>query len=416
MTFPAQVKVTFRPGIGASFGNAFVLGDQLNGVLGSNVLGGIAEAPVDISSKVQQVNIRRGKDRQFDSYNAGSCTISLIDTTGDFNPDNETGPYFGELLPGRQVRVSATYESSPAFLFSGYVTRFDWRFEPEFDANIVTISATDGFRLLTQASIETVPGAGPGDSANERINQILDKVQWPSSARDLRPCQVLVQDDPGDRRNAIEAMRAVELAALGALYIDPAGNVAFRTRTCLGLQAATVVPVVFSDEDAPAAPVVRYTALDVDLDDEEIINEVTAIRIGGTEQTRADLDSQNEYFLRSQNFTDLLLETDDQVLAFANQIVSFRSQPQLEVRGVEIEMISDNTERIEAGLTLDFGDPIEVIRTATGGPITTLLTVQGVDHDITTQSWRVRYSTARPFSLPFILGSPEYGVLGTSTL
>jgi len=44
------------------------------------------------------------------------------------------------------------------------------------------------------------------------------------------------------------------------------------------------------------------------------------------------------------------------------------------------------------------------------------LTIQGHQHDITPDRWITQFTTAYPLSLGFILGSTEYGILGTNTL
>lgn len=415
MSLPAGLKITFRPGVGPLFANSLVLGDALNGILGANVLGGSAQQPIEITNLCRQVSIRRGRDRQFDRYNAGTCTIELLDQNGDFNPDNSSSPYFGELLPGRQLRVSASYNSIEAFLFSGYITNYRWRWDPGFDAFIVTISAQDGFRFLAAAEIGDVPGAAPGDDSGTRAGLILDAALWPPSLRKIDPAGVPIQLDSSDRRTVLQALQAVELSELGATYLDPAGNVVFRTRQGLGQQAAGTATQFTDDPDAPG-PVVRYQSLSVELDDQEIINEVTAQRLGGTAQTESDLDSIQEYFARSRGFDGLLVETDEAARSFALQLVNYRSQPTVEVRAVAIEMMSNDPVRIEAGLTLDIGDPLDVTRTTVGGALSTRLTIQGVQHDIRLDDWRITYSTAEPFSVPFILGSAIYGILGTSTL
>jgi len=44
------------------------------------------------------------------------------------------------------------------------------------------------------------------------------------------------------------------------------------------------------------------------------------------------------------------------------------------------------------------------------------VTVQGHQHDITPERWTTQFTTAYPLSTAFILGSSEFGVLGTNTL
>jgi hypothetical protein len=415
VTFPAALTVTFRPGTSASFGNVLTLGDPLNGVLGSNVLGTSAAVPVNITADVRQVAIRRGRDRQFDTYTSGTCTVELIDTNGDWNPDNTSSPYFGEIKPGRQLRISAAYNSISAFLFSGYITRYQWRWEPELDANIVTISANDGFRILEAGQITTVAGAADGDTAGERIDHILAAAAWPASLRDISVGGITLQADPGEERTPLAACQQVELSDIGSFLIRGDGVAQFRTRADNALQA-TQTATVFTDDPNPIGPVVRYKSIDVALDDSEIVNQVSAERIDGTPQVFTDSGSATEFFTRARSFTSLLHQTDAQSLNLAKQVVNYRSQPALEIRSVSVEMISNDTPRITAGLTLKIGDPIVVERSAVGGTVSSALTVQGVSHNIRLGSWDTTFSTAEPLGFAFVLGSPQYGVLGVSTL
>jgi hypothetical protein len=53
---------------------------------------------------------------------------------------------------------------------------------------------------------------------------------------------------------------------------------------------------------------------------------------------------------------------------------------------------------------------------AGGTHIDLRLTVQGHGHDITPDRWITQLTTAYPLSTAFILGSSEFGVLGTNTL
>ena len=92
MTLPCQPVVRLRLGTGASFGNVLVLGDAINGILGTNILGTSVVQVVDISTEVNQIAIRRGRDRIFEHYTPGSATISWWDPNGDWNPDNASGP------------------------------------------------------------------------------------------------------------------------------------------------------------------------------------------------------------------------------------------------------------------------------------------------------------------------------------
>lgn len=411
MALAATPKVEIRFGTGASFGNALILGDANNGILGTNVLGTSAAQPVDITSLITGITIRRGRDRSFDSYNAGTAAITFIDSTGDYNPQNVSGPYYGEILPLRQIRISASYSGTIYYLFSGYITNWDYQWEKGADVAFVTVQAEDGFRLLNLTDIETVAGAAAGDLPGTRINDILDAISWPTDMRLVSDGKVTLQDDDGSSRSVLDALQTVEATELGALYFDPQGRLVFEGRDDTALKASGT-KTVFTDDGTN----VKYQEIDVSLDDTELANDVTVTRAGGTAQNASDSTSIDAFFRRTLSRSGLIMETDAQALSQANAILNYRKNIQLRVDSIGLDL-SEVSNRVVPGLSLGFGSPIQVSRAQPGGgSVTVDITVQGVEHTITPDRWVTRFSTAFPLATAFVLGSSEFGVLGTSTL
>ena len=130
MTLPATISVSFDFSQGATFGFPFTIGDAVNGVIGVSQFASseVPEPVIDLSSQTRQIKIRRGRNIMRDTYEAGSCTVRVIDQNGDFNPQNPASPYFPYLNPLRKIRVAATTPTTQAFLFSGYVTDYPYTF------------------------------------------------------------------------------------------------------------------------------------------------------------------------------------------------------------------------------------------------------------------------------------------------
>lgn len=410
MVLPATPKVEIRFGTGAGFGNALVLGSATQGILGLNVLGTSAATPVDVTDQVTGVSIRRGRDRIFDHYDSGEAVIELYDDTGDLNPENPSGPYYGDILPLRQVRISGSYSGNDYFLFSGYITSWDYTYPLGADLARVTIVANDGFRLLNLAEVDTIPGTSAGQDTGARIADVLAAVSWPSTQTIISTGSVTVQDDPGGIRPALTVLQQLEDTELGALYMDAAGNVVFRSKNALSEQATTT-KTYFDDTNTN----IQYQTIDVTLDDTDLANDVTVTRDGGTAQNAQNATSISNYYRRSLSRTGLLMETDAQALAQANSILNARKNVDLLIRSIGIDCSSPSN-RVAAALELEIGDPIQVTRTTVGGAITADLTVQGVTHEITPESWFTTFTTAIPLGTAFVLGSSEFGILGTSTL
>jgi len=412
MSLPCTPVVKIRLGTGASFGDPLVLGDPLNGILGTNVLGTAAIQVVDVSSLVTQISVRHGRDRMFEEYLPSDAIIQFQDFTGDWDPTNTGSAYYPEVKPMRQVQIYTTYNGTTYPIYSGYIWSWDYDWaDPSVDYALVTIQCVDAFRLLALANITTVTGAANKDLPGERINQILDEIDWPASARDIDTGDTELQNDHGEERTVLQALQTIEKSDLGALYIDHLGKVVYVSRTSQASKAAGT-PVYFDDIGTN----VQYQDITVAYDDTELANEVTLTRYGGQPQTASDSASIDEYFLRSFSRSDLMMETNATALVRAGQILNYRKQVRLRIESLTLDLSQDQ-DRIEAGLSLELGDPIVVRKTMAGGShIDTRLTVQGHSHDITPDRWITRLTTAQPLSTAFILGSAEFGVLGTSTL
>jgi hypothetical protein len=312
----------------------------------------------------------------------------------------------------RQVKISTTYLATDYPLFTGFIFSWDWEWADQSATYaIVTVQVVDAFRLYSLSNFTTVTGGAAGDLPGVRIGQILDAVSWPSTLRTLGTGDTRLEADPGTERNALAAIQTVEQSDLGAFFIDATGTAVYLSRADLALKAVGT-PVVFDDDGTNVA----YQQLDINLDDTDLANQVTIGRTGGTPQTVSNAQSIDDYFTRSFSNTSLVMETDPIALSRATAILNYRKTPRLRVDSITLNLSSVSSQVIP-GLSLDIGDPIEVNRDmAAGTQLDVEITVNGISHDITPDRWITRFTTAYPLSQAFILGSSQYGILGTSTL
>jgi hypothetical protein len=404
---PATPEVIVRFGSGAIFQNSFTLGTS-EGVLGVNVLGVQRTVPVP---RVQQISIRRGKASVDGSFGAGSAAIQFIDVNGDWNPTDPGGEYAGEIFPGRQIQIRVTDDTNTGInLFAGYVTAWDWQWSPGQAFANVTINAADASRQLELAEVTTVPGAAAGQLPGTRINLILDEREWPVTARNVTDGTTTLQNDPGDTRSTLAALRQVEQSDLGALFVDTAGRITYLSRNTLSTRAVGT-PVVFNETNAP------YTRLDVALDDDQIANDVTVTPKGLTAQEAVNTVSQTKYFRRSLARTDQLMETETKALQQATAIAASRGEANLTLKSVAFNV--DSMARMKELAAVEIGDPLSVTRSYTGSPAIEFNSiVQGINWDIVPNQWRGTFSTTDTLALTtsFVLGSAQFGVLGNNSL
>lgn len=410
---PTTPSVTVRFGGGPAFGPVLQLGSATLGKLGEAVLGTSATEYVTINN-LRAISIRRGKDQILENYNAGTATITFLDTNGAWNPTN-TSSYGTKIKPFNQIQVRTVYNSTTYSLFTGYVQSWDYDWQPGTGLSQVTISAVDAFRLFSLAGITTVSGAAAGDAPGTRVTQILNQINWPTTYRDIDAGGVTVQNDPGTERDALSAIQEMEDAELGAFFVAGNGTATFHSRATLSTLAATALGSTAQFRDT-AGSWARYQTIDVSYDDNDLANNVTVTRNGGTAQTATNAASVADFYRRTLSRTGLALQTDAQALNQANMIVNYRSTIKQLVRSISADLARDATTATTC-LDLELTDPIYVVRTPVSGPaITFRSTVTSISHDITPDRWVTTIGTADPLSTAFVLASSEFGILGTSTL
>lgn len=411
MTTAATVTCSVNFSTGAGFGETLILGSTTT-PLGYGVLGTSATIIADLTAQVLQVAIRRQYSRTTDTFNPGTATVILADTTGDLNPDNPSGAYYGKLQPMRKITLTGTYAGITYGLFRGYIQSYTYTPANGADVAKMTFGCVDGMSLLNLATISTVTGAAAGDTTGERIELLLDAAGWPVSMRKIDSGETTCQADPGTVRQALAACQTIEETEFGAFYADFDGNMAFNDRNTL-VKASGTAPTVFTDDEL-TVPGILYQGVSFAFDDVLITNQATVTAEGLTPQTFTDPTSVNTYFLHSDNRTGLLMETEADAYSQAKAIVTARANAEIRVDGINLDISNnDSPARIIAALDCDYLSNIRVVRTAPGGALDKTLLIQGVNHDITPNRWVTQFQTVDAVLTGFILGSAYSGILGT---
>ena len=214
MALPAQISVSFDFTSGATFGYPFTIGDTKYGVLGTGTLASTTtpEPTVDLTPDVRSISIKRGRNIMRDTYEAGTCTVRVLDPNSYFNPQNVNSPYYGYLTPLRKLRVSATVGGVGYFLFSGYTTDYKYYYPQNQDTGYVDIICSDAFRLMQQAGVVGVTNATAGQDTGTRIGKILDQVSFPASMRTIDTGNTTCIADPGTSRTSLDAIKNAEFS------------------------------------------------------------------------------------------------------------------------------------------------------------------------------------------------------------
>jgi len=397
---------------GPAFGNPLILDDPST-PLGVGILADAPADVVDVSDIALRVSIRRGRNRVLNSFEAGTASVVLEDENGDYNPQNVSGPYYGKLLPLRKIRIWADYDDGSGvdryYLYSGYITSFDNTFRLGNDeVSTVTFQCVDAFRLLQNVNITTVAGSSAGQTTGARIENLLDLASFPVSQRLIDVGDTLVQADPGTNRTLLGACQTIEQSELGGFFIDDEGNAVFLSRTTVS-QKADETPLLFNDDGTN----ISYQTIDFAYDDTQIFNDITVTRLGGVAQNVQSTSSIETFFIHSGSRSDLLMQTDAEALDQASMLLNARENALLRIDSIGLNLMdSTASNRIVAGLESDLFTLINVTKTGQASSTFTLeLFVQGIQHDITPNTWTTRFLTAEPIIQAFILDSTIQGLL-----
>lgn len=393
--------------------NSFILDDSVYGVLGFGQLQDQATNIVDISNILVSAQIRRGRNRILAKFEAGTANVTIYDENGDWNPENTSSPYYGDLKPLRKIQIYADYNSVRYYLFSGFITDYDTSFAIGVeDVSKVVLKCVDGFRLFQNASITSVAGAGVQLSGT-RVNAILDQVDFPSALRDIDAGQSTLQADPGTQRNVLEALRKVEESEFGGLFVDAEGRVTFVER--FALTSALASPLYqFSDQGVD----IPYENAVTKYDDSLIVNDVTVTRLGGSPQNVFNQPSIDTYFQRSGIREDILVQTDSEALSQAQALLATREDTETRIDSIQLNIIDGSDSALcIAGLNVELLDCVEITKGMPGSTsIVRTLLVQGINHDITNRRMTTTLFTGEALIDGFILDSQVEGVLDEDAL
>jgi hypothetical protein len=239
--------IAIKAEIGLDLGDetpiGFKLDDPIRGVLGNLefVLGGTLF--YDISNRLTSVSTRRGKSQALDRNDAGISSITLDNSDRTFDPLYPEGPYFGALVPRREIRISANDKP----VFNGYIEDFGLEYQPG-NRSTVRVDSADSFSILNNSIIEELDP--PSELPGARVNRVLDlsEIGWPAELRDIENGDTLLLDSSVESASALSYLQTVSDSEFGNLFIGKDGSLVFRQRN----SASGLTPDTYS-----VGPVVR---------------------------------------------------------------------------------------------------------------------------------------------------------------
>ena len=158
---------------------------------------------IDLNYNVRSWQIDRGRQNEMSRTGTGTATVELVDKTGDFDPTNTTGHFFGRLDGGQpmgplvqaKIELQNPVDSTWSTLFRGFISRIQWSpYQTEQFAN-VTLELVDAMAVLAAAEMQDNAYTLWGDdfvdgnivfnedtnldAVQTRIEKVLSQMGWP---------------------------------------------------------------------------------------------------------------------------------------------------------------------------------------------------------------------------------------------
>lgn len=408
MTVPTyQVLVGFQTTTG--FGTPFQLDDSFYGILntaGRGTLGGLAYA--DLTSIVMSVNIRRGRNRQLDQFNAGTAQVVFNNNSRILDPLNTASIYYPYVLPRSPIIIYAN--GTP--IYTGYVE--DWNLDYQ-NANQGRMVArcVDAFGTLANQQLNAfTPSA---ETSGVRVNTVLDRpeinYQGPRSigtGSSTLGAYAVSQDT-----NVLNYLQQVNTSEQGYLFTAADGTLTFKGRS-------SVLNPVANASFTTNGTGIPYMTLVNQYGSELLYNYIVTQSPAGAAQTSSDANSIALYQAQNYNLLQLLNSTTSEVAGLGAYLLGKYANPVVRFTGLSCELAALTSAQWSILFAIDLTSIVTVQKDySTGTPLTEsqTLIVSGVEHRIVPGSHKVQYTFESTDANQYLtLSDSIFGILDSNLL
>ena len=235
--------------------------------------GDFADTGEVITGRVLNVTAERGRQSGNDltsKSTAGKLTAIINNESGDYSPFNASSSLYGNLLPGRLVRLVIGNGTSFSYTFpfdftdtgiwSGYLESIT----PVVNVNsinTVRLTAIGALGMIGRKQVQIATQASK--RTDELISSILTSAGWDSDDSDLETGQTTVNAYWNTGTSALEAMREIEDTEAGFVYETVDGKIKFEDRNFrLTSARSTTSFLTLSDASSPNYPYERIVQRD----------------------------------------------------------------------------------------------------------------------------------------------------------
>lgn len=346
---------------------------------------------------IRSIDIRRGRTREDQRFDAGTCYVTLDNLSGIYDPDITSGTWtvsgVSILKAGLQARIVATYGGTSYILFAGFLET------PEvnqgFDAT-VTFSLVDGLAYIAKAIAPTLSATSTlkndGETTATRVGRMLDVVGWPAGDRSISGSVQLLATAQG--RNVIDIINECVNAEAGKFYVARDGKAVFEP---LSAKFSKPTQLEFSDARPQPSNTIEYDEITTQSGALQVVNQAVVRRQEKTQVIATYTSSASTYGTSTVELNAPIYDTSSALTHTTNlayYLARANATPETRVDTIGFSALALGVLYPDF-LATDIGDQIIVNRTTMDGrSLVWYLVVEGESHTITPTEWRVTYNTS----------------------
>jgi hypothetical protein len=377
-----QVLVGFQTTTG--FGTPFQLDDAFYGVLdtaGRGTLGGLQYA--DLTSLVLSVNIRRGRNRQLDQFNAGTAQVVFNNNSRVLDPLNTSSIYYPFVLPRSPIIIYAN--GTP--IYTGFVE--DWNLDyQQANQGRMVARCVDAFGTLANQQLNAFTPSE--ETSGVRVSAVLDRpeINYQGSRSIGTGSSTLGAYAVSQDTNVLNYLQQVNTSEQGFIFTSADGTLTFKGRS-------SVLNPVAGASFTTNGTGIPYMTLVNQYGSELLYNYIVTQSPAGGAQTSSDSASIALYQTQNYNVLNLLNSTTTQVASLGAYLLGKYKDPVLRFTGVSCELAALTTAQWATIFAIDLTSIVAVQKdfsTGTPSTVTETVIVSGIEHRIVPGSHNVNFT------------------------
>ena len=356
----------------------------------------------DITADVRSMELRTcRRANEGLLFEPGSLSLVLNNNARKYDPLYSAGTFFGDLKPGRQVRVFLDSASaSQTQVWRGWVDQFHMEYDRSNNDAAVTLTCIDA---LSIASLGAVPaGTTPGFTAAETVVSRLAQIDavanvstglgFPSWASDyVAACADQTDYDDSQTQNTLDLCRRAAWLEQGPLTASLSTNeVLIWPRHWWKLYSeSNTIQTTVGTGGLPFHDIRRV------FDSDELITTATLVSDAGSQATATDSAAVTEYGYRHPS------ASYDRIPALSAEVLQGAANTVIGVRATEYDRIDEIVVKpgsasgwLQYTVELTLMSRITLVWTPTdtGSAIAADYFIDGITHEVTPGDWTTTYS------------------------